>query len=422
MASGEFYGNILNLRDWDQPANTVTGAAGVMQAGGLVADVRLEQLEQAHLTVGESFAHKYTVVGMDEPSPCVTGTRFGSGAPAVADVRIDGLQLGHEPMGNGKGAYWVQSMNDPSGTVTADPSHRKSGGASCIADVRIDNLPQHGANFAGSPGLMGVNDWNEPSKTVTGSASVTSSNAPAAIADQRLPYEPREGAMKVGEWQEPSGPVLGSAAVSSSNGTAAVADPRLNCEPRSGTYGVTGWDQTASAVIGHLDVHAGNAAIADPRLDREPRAGVLTVQDWDEPSKTVTGGKDPNGDMHSLADPRLMPVAAPMTIPNDNDRGVWVIESPWNCWHRPLTTLELAALQGFPTVLEDGSPLVLAGTSDRRWRERIGNAVPPPTMAAILGQAALSLLASDLQEMVPDIHQSGIWVEPETDEPAQLPA
>jgi hypothetical protein len=344
-----------------------------MQAGGLVADVRLEQLEQAHLTVGESFAHKYTVVGMDEPSPCVTGTRFGSGAPAVADVRIDGLQLGHEPMGNGKGAYWVQSMNDPSGTVTADPSHRKSGGASCIAD-------------------------------------------------QRLPYEPREGAMKVGQWQEPSGPVLGSAAVSSSNGTAAVADPRLNCEPRSGTYGVTGWDQTASAVIGHLDVHAGNAAIADPRLDREPRAGVLTVQDWDEPSKTVTGGKDPNGDMHSLADPRLMPEAAPLTIPNDNDRGVWVIESPWNCWHRPLTTLELAALQGFPTVLEDGSPLVLAGTSDRRWRERIGNAVPPPTMAAILGQAALSLLASDLQEMVPDIHQSGIWVEPETDEPAQLPA
>lgn len=55
-------------------------------------------------------------------------------------------------------------------------------------------------------------------------------------------------------------------------------------------------------------------------------------------------------------------------------------------WHRPLTILELAALQGFPFTFSDGSPLALAGNSDVRWRERIGNAVPPPAAVAIGNQ------------------------------------
>lgn len=39
--------------------------------------------------------------------------------------------------------------------------------------------------------------------------------------------------------------------------------------------------------------------------------------------------------------------------------------------------------QGLPTHMRDGRPLQLAGKSDARWRERIGNMVPPPAAKAI---------------------------------------
>ncbi len=180
-----------------------------------------------------------------------------------------------------------------------------------------------------------------------------------------ITYSPRDGALRVGCWDAPASPVVGSAAVTSSNGIAAVADPRLGCQPRNGTMGVLAWDRPAGTVTASGDVHAGAAAVADPR------------------------------------------------IPADDERGTWVLVSPWGYWHRPLTTLELLALQGFPTHRADGSPIVLAGRSDRAWRERIGNAVPPPTMAAIMGQMLYSLLASETGDFRLDALQTGVWVRPE---------
>lgn len=58
-------------------------------------------------------------------------------------------------------------------------------------------------------------------------------------------------------------------------------------------------------------------------------------------------------------------------------------------WHRPFTTLELAALQGLVDVEET---LELEGQSDSAWRERIGNAVPPPAAKAIAGVMGRTLL------------------------------
>lgn len=58
-------------------------------------------------------------------------------------------------------------------------------------------------------------------------------------------------------------------------------------------------------------------------------------------------------------------------------------------WHRPFTTLELAALQGLVDV---GEHLELEGTSDTAWRERIGNAVPSPAAAAIASVMGRALL------------------------------
>jgi len=59
-------------------------------------------------------------------------------------------------------------------------------------------------------------------------------------------------------------------------------------------------------------------------------------------------------------------------------------------WHRPLTTLELAALQGLPITV-NGSPLILAGNSASAWRERIGNAVPVGAASAIARHMLLTL-------------------------------
>jgi len=80
-------------------------------------------------------------------------------------------------------------------------------------------------------------------------------------------------------------------------------------------------------------------------------------------------------------------------------------------WHRPLTTLELAVLQGIPAVI-DGRPLKLAGSSSTKWRERIGNAVPPPTARAIAEQMLVALV-EELEGTMLLRADGSVWVEPE---------
>ncbi len=42
----------------------------------------------------------------------------------------------------------------------------------------------------------------------------------------------------------------------------------------------------------------------------------------------------------------------------------------------------------------DGRPLALAGSSSSKWRERIGNAVPPPAARSIAEQMLVCLAAA----------------------------
>jgi site-specific DNA-cytosine methylase len=160
---------------------------------------------------------------------------------------------------------------------------------------------------------------------------------------------------------------------------------RLEYIPRGGgPFGVHEWRQPAGTVIGNASVKGSNAAaVADPRLGHEPREGVYKVQDWE-------------------SDPR---------IPDNNDRPdpPPVIIALDGTWHRPLTTLELAALQGFPLTMPDGRPLALAGKSDARHRERIGNAVPPPAARAIAEQILTALLVSE-EEDGWVLGATGVWV------------
>lgn len=344
--------------------------------------------------------NKYRVYDSTLPAGTVTGSdRLGSGAPSVADPRI-----GHVPMGGGHGAFWVQDSNNPSGTITADPSHRKSGGASCVADPRIAHEPRDAS--------MRVGEWDKPSGPVVGSAAVTSSNGIGAVADPRLAREPRAGVLDVQEWDKTGHTVTGG---KDPNGTlASVADPRA--DHYKNFLRVNDFEQPANTVTGAVGPNQGANLVADPRLACAPRNGTMGVIDWGEPGSTVLGAGDVHAGAAAVADPRDHGQGSTMHIPADDERGVWFIRSPHkdkkgrHCIHRPMTTMELLALQSVPVARPDGSPVVLAGSSNRSWRERIGNGLPPAAMKAIGEMALLSLLPSEDGEWILSPYGTPVWV------------
>ncbi|MCD2903496.1 DNA cytosine methyltransferase, partial [Pseudomonas aeruginosa] len=101
----------------------------------------------------------------------------------------------------------------------------------------------------------------------------------------------------------------------------------------------------------------------------------------------------------SVADPRM---------PAANDRLTCIIQSLDGTWHRPFTTLELAALQ---SLVDPEEQLVLDGLSDSDWRERIGNAVPPAAAEAIAGVMGTTLLLAEQGETFM-LSNTPIWVRP----------
>ena len=120
---------------------------------------------------------------------------------------------------------------------------------------------------------------------------------------------------------------------------------------------------------------------------------------WETPAGAVTGSAAHDNGAHSVADPRL---------PDATEQLVALILAEDGTWHRPFTTLELAALQG---LVDPDEHLELEGRSDCAWRERIGNAVPSPATAAIasvMGQALI--LAWSGETFVLDA--APIWVRP----------
>lgn len=230
-----------------------------------------------------------------------------------------------------------------------------------IAENGGMSIPEVATGFkSGTHGtIYKVSQWEKAAATVTG--AFRPNNGAITIADPRINYQPRAGAMRIERWGAPSGTITGQQGWGRSNGVAAIGDPRLGCKPRSGAYGILQWDQAATTVTGSADIHAGTAAIADSR------------------------------------------------IPELNKTGTWVIIGEDGTWHRPLTTLELAALQGFPTAI-NGKPLELAGNSEQRWRERIGNAVPPQAARAIAETMLRTLMPATENEWI--MSSESIWVQP----------
>lgn len=326
----------------------------LIPAGGDWRDLQKIVPEEYRL-VHEPRAGVYQVAPWGEPSGAVVGsarTGGSNGVAAVADPRLPEASNRHHSHFN------IIPFDNPAGTITG--ATHVANGAPCVADARMQDK---GGGYNGSPGLYGVSSWSVPAPAVTGSAKVTSSNCPSAIADPRLPesrgvYPNR---FRVVRWNGQSPTVTGDTDVQC--GAPSIDDPRLGCSPRAGSYGVQGWHRTSPAIIGSMDLHAGAAAVGDPRI---PAPG-------DRP--------DP----------------PPVIIALDGT------------WHRPLTTLELAALQSFPVVFEDGSPLVLAGNNDGKWREWIGNAVPPEAARRIAASIGEALLQNEMGETFV-LGMSGVWV------------
>lgn len=100
-------------------------------------------------------------------------------------------------------------------------------------------------------------------------------------------------------------------------------------------------------------------------------------------------------------------------MPEANEKLVCRIEALDGTWHRPFTTLELAALQSLfdPEDPAEAAAFGLDGASDSAWRERIGNAVPSATAAAIASEMGRTLLLAWSGETF-QLSAAPVWVRP----------
>lgn len=251
-------------------------------------------------------------------------------------------------------------------------------------------------------GVLGVTGWNEPSGVVAGASRPM--NGKYSVADPRA----KAGALQyqqygVRRWQDTSGAVIG--VKSPGQGTFSVADPR-RAGNGFGKYLVTPYASSAGTVIAGSTTGQGAFAVQDPRpgMRRTKGDAYLTgghygVVPWTGPAGAVSASAMHDNGRWSVADPRL---------PEADDRLTCVIESLDGTWHRPFTTLELAALQ---SLVEPEEQLELDGLSDQAWRERIGNAVPPAAAEAIAHVMGTTLLLAAQGETFM-LSSMPIWVRP----------
>jgi site-specific DNA-cytosine methylase len=287
-------------------------------------------------------------------------------------------------------------------------------------------------------GYLGVNRWDDHSGTIAGRTGPSNGNF--SVADPRFPAGGEYGQLGVRAWDEPTGAITGQR--SPIQGGFSVADPRhfgpakhsnefrivpwhqnaqtvtgalgtgqCVADPRRegegfGKYLVTPWESPSGAVISGSTTGQGAYAVADPRtgLDRAKgdhylTAGHYGVTRWEDPSGAVSAAAGHDNGRWSVADPRM---------PEQTDKLVARIRALDGTWHRPFTTLELAALQ---SLVDPEEYLELDGLSDSDWRERIGNAVPPAAAEAIAGVMGVTLLLAWSGETFM-LSSMPIWVRP----------
>lgn len=291
-------------------------------------------------------------------------------------------------------------------------------------------------------GYMGVNRWDDAMGVIAGSSGPT--NGAFSVADPR--YQGQEySQFGVIPWQDTAGVVTSQR--SPGQGSFSVADPRFSELRHNNVFRVVSFDQASGVVTGGHGPSSGGQAVADPRPNWNRHSNNLSVMNWEKHSNTViAGGKGVQGGWLSIADPRTAlnsrqkgdnyltgghygvlgweqssgavsaaaghdngrwSVADPR-MPEPNEKLQCVIRALDGTWHRPFTTLELAALQ---SLVEPEEYLELDGLSDTAWRERIGNAVPPAAACAIAEVMGTTLLLAWSGETFV-LSATPIWVRP----------
>lgn len=267
-----------------------------------------------------------------------------------------------------------------------------SNGAFSVAD------PRHAAGAAQYQ-QYGVLRWGEASGAIT--AGTNPGQGTFSVADPRHAGPAKHNnEFRIVPWDQAAG------AVTSAHGTGqCVQDPRRT-GPTFGKYAVTPFDAPAGTVISGSTTGQGAFAVADPRtsMRRERGDAYLTgghygVVAWDQSSGAVSAAAGHDNGRWSVADPRM---------PAPNDKLVAIIRALDGTWHRPFTTLELAALQ---SLIEPEEYLELDGLSDQAWRERIGNAVPPDAAVAIAEVMGTTLMLAETGETFM-LSSTPVWVRP----------
>lgn len=223
-----------------------------------------------------------------------------------------------------------------------------------------------------------VQAWDEATPAVTGPGGM----ALEAVADPRVADGTswHRDAYGVRAWPDASGTITGGAS-HPSRGRFSVADIRVSRAYDAG-YGVLSWQDSARTVAGTSAVGCGAYAVADGR----ERVALETV-------RVLTLDEAMALDL----DPAKAPSFVPVIIAEDGS------------WHRPLTPLELAVIQGYP-VMHDGAPITFAG-GRTLVAEHIGNSVPPPAAQAIADRMLCALTEAAIG-MCSFAGGHEVWVEP----------
>lgn len=277
-------------------------------------------------------------------------------------------------------------------------------------------------------GVLGVVDWDDTAGVVAGASRPM--NGKFSVADPRPTSKFEYTQYGVLPYDRHCGVVTGQR--SPGQGTFSVADPRPNWKRHSNNLSVMKWDRHSQTVIaGGKGVQGGQLSIADPRpgMKRAKGDAYLTgghygVVGWNDQCGAVSASACHDNGRWSVADQRL---------PAPNDRLTCVITSLDGTWHRPFTTLELAALQSLfdpedhwskdPQTaheiqvmqrvrkIEQARFFLLDGVNDGNHRERIGNAVPRAAAKAMADVFGMTLLLSEAGETFM-LSNVSVWVQP----------
>lgn len=390
----DWQGGVLGVHRWTDSAGVIAGRSSPTNGAFSVADPRPVN------PATEDFKGM-RVVDWERSAGAITTQRSpGSSAQSVADPRVDGhpksVQLGVR--------RWDQTAACVKGDVSVGT------GPYAVSDPRMEGNPRFNNVFR-------IVRWGEAAPAVAGPGGPAGG---LAVADPRpAPRDDyKQTKYRVTGYEEPAGTVI--SASTTGNGAFAVADPRTGFGPNShrNKLKVVGYDEVAGTVTGSDRVGSGALSVADPRpaafgekREHYQTGGHYGVVSWNQTSYSVPAFAKHDRGNWSVADPREAEGEPTSKLPQPTDRLVAVIRALDGTWHRPFTTLELAALQSLVDPDDVAAGFALDGQSDSAWRERIGNAVPPEAAAAIAGVMGTTLLLAMTGETFM-LSTAPIWVRP----------